>query len=191
MSNRIFVAGLLGAIAMFVWSSIAHLVTPLGEIGVSQIPNEAPVLSAMQASMGDHPGLYIFPWVDMKAPDAMAKSLAAIAAHPAGIMVYHPPGTMSANPMPLMIGEFAKQLVMTLMAAWLLSMAAITGFLNRVVFVTAIGVIATLSTNVSYLVWYGFPLDYTLSYMFIEVVEMLCAGLAIAWWFGRGEPSRA
>ena len=38
---RILLAGLAGAVAMFIWTSIAHMATPLGTIGFSQIPNEA------------------------------------------------------------------------------------------------------------------------------------------------------
>ena len=40
---RIFLAGLLGAIAMFVWTSIAHVATPLATIGISKIQNEPAV----------------------------------------------------------------------------------------------------------------------------------------------------
>jgi len=67
-----FAAGLAGAVIMFIWTSIAHVATPLGQTGFSQIPNEAPVLSAMHDSIGDKAGLYFFPWVDMKSKTAMA-----------------------------------------------------------------------------------------------------------------------
>ena len=46
---------------MFVWTSIAHMALPLGEAGINEIPNESAVLNAMQSSMGDNAGLYIFP----------------------------------------------------------------------------------------------------------------------------------
>jgi hypothetical protein len=58
---KILLAGILGGIAMFIWTSIAHLVLPLGEAGISEIPNESAVLSAMQSNIGDQTGLYIFP----------------------------------------------------------------------------------------------------------------------------------
>ena len=58
---RILLAGVLAGIAMFVWTSIAHMALPLGEAGINEIPNESAVLSAMQSSMGDNAGLYIFP----------------------------------------------------------------------------------------------------------------------------------
>ena len=43
---------------MFIWTSIAHLVLPLGEAGIQEIPNESALLSAMQSNIGDQTGLY-------------------------------------------------------------------------------------------------------------------------------------
>ena len=54
---RILLAGVLGGIAMFVWTSIAHMALPLGEAGINEIPNESVVLSAMQSSIGEKTGL--------------------------------------------------------------------------------------------------------------------------------------
>jgi hypothetical protein len=44
---KILLAGFLGAVAMFIWTSIAHMALPLGEAGISEIPNEQAVLAAM------------------------------------------------------------------------------------------------------------------------------------------------
>ena len=46
---------------MFVWTSVAHMALPLGEAGINEIPNESAALGAMQSSIGDKTGLYIFP----------------------------------------------------------------------------------------------------------------------------------
>jgi hypothetical protein len=51
--------------------------------------------------------------------------------------------------------------------------------------VTLVGVFAVLGTDVSYMIWYGFPLSYTLAVMTIELVGAFAAGLAIAGWFAR------
>ena len=60
-TTRILFAGVLGAVAMFFWTFVAHELLPLGEAGVGQIPNEETVLSSMRTNMGDKPGLYFFP----------------------------------------------------------------------------------------------------------------------------------
>ncbi len=176
---RILLAGLAGAVAMFVWTSIAHMVTPLGSTGFSQIPNEAPVLSAMQSSIGDHAGLYFFPWVDPKDPKAMEKSAELMKTNPSGMILYKGPGA-SADMTPMLVKEFAKEFVQALIAAFLLSLTMLVTYVSRVGFVVLIGVSAAIATNVSYWVWYGFPFDYTCAQLIIEMVSALAAGLAIA-----------
>src|SRR5207248_9555316 len=52
MAKRIVLAGILGAIVMFVWSSVAHIMTSLPAMGIQEIPNEQAVLTAMQAQIG-------------------------------------------------------------------------------------------------------------------------------------------
>lgn len=61
MSTRVLLAGILGGIAMFVWSAIAHMVLPLGEAGFREIPDEQSVVGAMNSAIGDQAGFYIFP----------------------------------------------------------------------------------------------------------------------------------
>ncbi|MGD0190332.1 MAG: hypothetical protein ABSD74_06290 [Rhizomicrobium sp.] len=175
-----FAAGIAGAVLMFLWTSIAHVATPLGQTGFSQIPNEAPVLAAMHDSMGDKPGLYFFPWVDMKAKDAMEQSAAKMKANPSGLLLYHPPGR-GIEMMPASMGlEFGKEAITVLIAAFLLAQTVIAGYAARVGFVSLVGVAAALTTNASYWIWYGFPAAYTLAYGFIDFSGYVVAGLAIA-----------
>jgi hypothetical protein len=181
---RILIAGLLGAIAMFVWTSFAHMATPLDSAGISQMANESVVLSAMQKGVGDKSGFYFFPWVSPADPKAMEKEAALMKTNPSGFLIYHPPGA-STDMTPMMIEEFAKELAQSLIAALLLSMTMIAGFFRRTLFVTLIGAFAVLGTDVSYMIWYGFPLTYTLAVMTVELVGALAAGLAIAGWFAR------
>jgi hypothetical protein len=58
---RILLAGILGGIVMFVWTSIAHMALPLGEAGIGEIPNESVVLSAMQSSIVRRPAFISSP----------------------------------------------------------------------------------------------------------------------------------
>ena len=98
--KRIFLAALLGAIAMFIWTSIAHMALPLGEAGIREIPNEAAVLSAMQSSIAEKAGLYFFPWFrawPQSEPgsehEAMKHMDEKLAHNPSGILMYHPAGS--------------------------------------------------------------------------------------------------
>lgn len=59
--KRILLAALFGAVAMFLWTSLAHMALPLGEAGIREIPNEPAVLDAMQSNIAENAGLYVFP----------------------------------------------------------------------------------------------------------------------------------
>jgi predicted secreted protein len=60
MSTRVLLAGILGGIAMFVWTTIAHMVLPLGEAGFREIPDEQSVVGAMNSAIGDQAGFIFF-----------------------------------------------------------------------------------------------------------------------------------
>jgi hypothetical protein len=82
---------------MFIWTSIAHMALPLGEAGISEIPNESAVLDSMKSSMGDKTGLYIFPGLGIgkdatheQKSEAMKQMQQRIAANPSGILISRP-----------------------------------------------------------------------------------------------------
>jgi len=186
MGKRIILAGVLGSIAMFVWSSLAHTVLPLGEVGVSQIPNEAPVLSAMQTSMGQTSGLYFYPGfgVPKDAPReqrnaAMKDYGTKLAANPSGILIYHPPGAKALTPGQLGT-EYLTELLECLLVAFLVARAGIAGYGARLGFIVVAGIMAAITTNIPYWNWYGFPTDYTVAYASTEIIGYLVAGLVIA-----------
>ena len=61
MNKRVLLAGLLGGIAMFAWTSLTDMALPLGDAGIKEIPNDQGVLIAMNASLGETSGFYFFP----------------------------------------------------------------------------------------------------------------------------------
>ena len=183
---RMLLAAILGAGAMFFWTFIAHMALPLGEAGIREIPNEQAVTAAMQASMGDKPGLFIFPGTGLgpeatkaQKEEAMKEIDKAYATKPSGLLIYHPPGQPFQFGKRLTI-EFASELLATLLAVFLLAQAGPSTFGGRVCFVTTAGILAAVATNISYWNWYSFPTVYTAAYMCIQVVGFLCAGLVIA-----------
>lgn len=186
MTTRVFLAALLGGVAMFVWSSIAHTVLPLGEAGIKEIPNEGPVVSAMHSTMGETPGLYLYPGMTagtdsngkpkMMSMDDYGKKLAG---SPSGLLIYHPPGAKALTPGQL-ITEFLTELVEAFLAVMLLVQTRLTSFGSRVGFITAVGVLAAVTTNIPYWNWYGFPVTYTAGYMATEIIAFLFLGLVAA-----------
>jgi hypothetical protein len=186
MTKRILLAGVLGGIAMFVWASLAHIVLPLGQTGIQEIPNEASVLSAMHSSLGEKSGMYMFPGMELGASPTREQQHAAmehygekLAANPSGLLIYHPPGAKALRPGQL-ITEFLTEVIEALIVVFLLGQTRLTSFGSRVGFVTLAGVLAAITTNISYWNWYGFPVSYTAAYMTIEIVGYVVIGIVAA-----------
>jgi hypothetical protein len=186
MTSKYFLAGVLGAIAMFLWSFVAHMFTPLAEAGVSEIPNEEAVTAAMQSSIGNTTGFYVFPGAGLgpnathaEKSKAMEKMNTEYAKKSSGILVYNPPGKPFNFPIHLMV-EFASELLQSLLAVFLLAQTRIGTFSGRIAFLTVVGLLTAVSTNISYWNWYGFPTVYTAGYMCIEFISFIVAGAAMA-----------
>ena len=175
MTKKYWIAGLLGGLATYVWMSIAHVASPLGAVGIQTIPGEQPVLSAFTAVLGDKAGLYLFPAMEGSMADYEKK----LAASPSGLLVYRAPGAAPMTPGQL-IGELAVEMLLVLLAVWVLSKTTITGFGGRLGFFFVTGLLAALWTNVSYAVWYSFPPLYTLVNIGTELIGFLAAGIVVA-----------
>ena len=182
---KILFAGILGGIAMFIWTSIAHLVLPLGYAGIQEMPNESAVLSAMQSNIGEKTGLYIFPGLGVginatrqEKNEAMKQVAAKAATGPSGLLMYHPTRPFTFGKW--MGIEFATELVQAILAVFLLAQTRILSFTNRVGFVLVAGILAAIATNVSFWNWYGFPGVYIASYMLIQIVGFFVVGIVAA-----------
>jgi hypothetical protein len=197
MTTRIFFAAVLGGIVMFVWTSIAHMVLPLGDAGIKEIPNESAVLSAMQSSIGNAPGLYYFPGLGLgpnptrqQKGEAMKHMAEKLGTNASGLLLYHPPGRQFAMGRSLGI-EFVTELIEAIFAVWLLAQTTIAGFGGRVGFVFVVGILAAIATNVPCWNWYGFPGVYTMSYISIQLIGFLCVGIVAALVLGKSQlPAR-
>jgi hypothetical protein len=184
--KRVLLAGILGGIAMFVWSSIAHVVLPLGRTGIKEIPNEQAVLSGMQAQLGTTSGLYAFPGMGLGPnPTQQEQNYATqqyeqkLAVNPSGILIYHPPGAKALTSGQLMT-EFLTELAEALLLALLLAQTSLATFASRIGFVTIAALMAAITTNLPYWNWYGFPTSYTTAYMSIQFIGYMVAGLVVA-----------
>ena len=167
---RILLASLAAGIAMFVWSSFAHLATPLGSLGISTLPNESVTVGNLASAIGDKAGLFLFPMPQSAQP------IASAATTPGGFLVFDPRAATTMQPRNLII-EFLTELTEGLLIAWLLAQTALSAYVARVGFVAAIGLTAAITTNIPYWNWYSFPSAYTLGYGFMEFVGYVAAGL--------------
>ena len=183
--GRKLIAGILGGLAFFAWSSFAHIATGLGSVGVQELPNEAAIVSGMKANIPAE-GFYFFPGTGLPATASHSEKMAAmkdLAAKaqtgPTGILIYHPTGQEALTFAPL-LKELATNIVQVLLTVFLLGQTSLTSFAARWRFVTFAGVLAAISTNVSYWTFYGFPGNYTLAYICVVAMGFVVAGLVVA-----------
>jgi len=66
------------------------------------------------------------------------------------------------------------------LVVFLLAQTRIVSFVGRVGFVLVVGILAAITTNVSYWNWYGFPGAYTANYMLIQIIGFLLVGVVAA-----------
>lgn len=189
MNGRLILAAIFGSIAMFIWNWAAHDVLPLGTIGVSEIPNEKAVLTAMASGIGDKTGLFYFPGFGEGATKAQKEASMMdpkrLEQNPSGLLIFHP-----ANTRPLQMGkflgiEFLTEFLEALLAVLLLARTTVNSFGGRWLFVSVVGVVAAIATNISYWNWYGFPTNYTAAYMCMQLVGFVVAGLVVALVIGK------
>ncbi|MBI2956097.1 MAG: hypothetical protein HYY26_02170 [Acidobacteria bacterium] len=184
MTKKIVLGGVVGGLVLFIWGAVSHMVLPLGEVGIKELGNEAPIVAAMKENISE-PGFYFFPGLgvphasaDQAAQEAWAEKYRQ---GPWGILIYHPTGEEPIAPADL-VRELLSNMLVALVAALLLAQAgaALAGYSARVLFVALLGLVPGLETDFSYWNWYGFPTDYTLVQMFDHVVAYLLMGLVLA-----------
>ena len=195
MTAKHFIAALLGAIAMFLWSFVAHMFTPLGQAGVTPLPGPDAVSDSLTSSIGDKPGMYMFPTGGLTAEStrqehaaSMEKVMEEMKTKPSGLLVYHPAGRTFNFGKTLGI-QFGIDFLEALIVVYLLTQTVLASFGARVIFVTLAGILAGIATNLAYWNWYGFNTAYTAANVVMEVVGFLCAGIVIALML-RNTPSR-
>lgn len=177
---KILLGGVVAGIVIFFWGFVAHMLLPLGEMGLQTIPHEDDLNAAMKKDVRE-PGLYFVPGRDMsKSPsqEEMEAHMAKIAQGPYGFMVIYPNGRDASFGKRLPI-EFGTNVLCGLLAAIVVRQLR-PGFIVRVACVTLVGILASVMTLVPYWNWYGFPTDFTLAQIVENTVGWFLAGLALA-----------
>ena len=183
---KLFLAALLGALAMFVWEFVAHMFTPLGEAGIHYMPKPEAVSSSLQSAIGDKAGMYMFPTGGMtdnsskeEKTKGMERMMEEMKTKPSGLLVYKPAGTVFNFGKSLAV-QFLTDFVKALLAAWLLTQTRLITFGSRVGFVVAAGLLAAITTTIPHWNWYSFDGAFTMANVFMDIAGFFFAGLAIA-----------
>jgi hypothetical protein len=179
--KRTVLAGLVGGIVMFLWGAFAHMVLPVGHMGLRSLPNDEAVMGAMKESIPE-PGLYMFPGMADDPQHATEEQMAAweqkVRRGPVGLLLFDPAGTNPMSPSQL-IGELISDILAAFVVAYFL--VRMTGsLLTRALAGAVLGLFAWLTVSYSYLNWYRFPAPFIFAEMIDQVVGWGLAGLTIA-----------
>jgi hypothetical protein len=183
---RTIIAALLAAVIMFLWEFVAHMLLPIGTMGVHQAPNEDVVLQAV-ASAIPQPGIYIVPGIDPSKmnDEAALKALSEkTKTNPLAFVVVGGVGQDTTQFGPNLIKQFLSDYFAALIAAAVLGAAAM-GFGTRVLGMLGFGLFGWLANIVPLWNWYRFPADYLYGNLIEQGVGWLLAGFGLAWWLGR------
>jgi len=189
MTKKIILGGIVAGVLIFIWSSLAHTVLPIGAMGISTTANEDALVAAFKANLSA-PGFYFIPGHQIMQAEqasgadrqrAMDEWQSKYGGGPWAVMVYHQSGASLLEPRQL-VGEFASDLVAGLIMAFALLMATarVRSLVSRVVFVMLIGLLPWIIVDFSNWNWYGFPFKYEISQLLDQGIGALLAGIALA-----------
>ena len=186
---RVLIAGIIGGVVMFIWGAVAHMMLPIGEMGMKVPTEQASAISALGPTT-QGAGVYMYPsmpaedWQDEAKMKAFAESAKG---QPYAFVIYQPGGNpVNASMGPALGKQFASDTAGALILAWVLSLVA-GGLGRRVLVGAAAGLFAWLAVSVPYWNWYMFPGDFTIGALLEQVIGWTLAAAAAAWWLGRGE----
>jgi hypothetical protein len=178
--GKVLVGGLVTGIVVFMWGAISHMATPIGTMGIRQIPGEEKVVAALKDSIREA-GFYLFPGRDMSksmSPSEEEAFAAKTRQGPEGVLVIRPDGADGMSPRQLLT-ELGSSIAAALLAAIVLTQVR-SGYLGRVLVVTLMGVFGFVSINVSYWNWYGFPTDFTIGAALDEIIGWFLGAIVLA-----------
>ena len=184
---RIGIAALLGAIVIFVWQFLAHMVLPIGEMGFRQPANEDVVLQAAATGLPQS-GIYYLPYIDPNKMNDAATVNAWAEKSMKNPFVWAVVDTSPRGDMKSMAPQLTKQFICNFLAALLATFvlaATAWTFGARVIGALAFGLFGWLMNIVPQWNWYRFPSDFMVGNLLEQGIGWLLAGIAIAWWLGR------
>jgi hypothetical protein len=158
MTRQMILGSVLGAIVLFVWSAIAWMVIPWPGTPLRSFKNEDAVTQAIVAN-APQSGNYLLPNGDKSMTAEQEKQMMDKMAK--GPIVFASVRLEPFNSMakPLVI-QFLTQLVVAVLATFLLLQTCGLAYKSRVIFVTAIGVLVFVGGHVDEWNWWSFSNAY-------------------------------
>jgi hypothetical protein len=178
--KKVLIAGIVGGIALFIWSALAWTVLPLHKASLHGIINEDAMIAILKTNLGEK-AVYVFPARPAEGQAGMEAYTQKMEQGPVGMIIYDPQGMGAMMTSQFIVGLIIDILA-ALLAAWILSRSTARGssFIARVTFCGLLGMFISLGSFLPGWNWMGYALDYTTAMVADALLGWLIAGLVIA-----------
>ncbi len=188
---RTLIAGLAGGIALFIWGWVSWGMLPWHQATLRFLEPPETVNETVRAMGATEPGVYLWPEPvsDMSDQDAMAEYTQQ---HEQGfgLLIFHPAPGDPMSPTLMAKGAGISILIGVLLAG-MMQMVVVPGFFQRILFATALGVVAALSADANLWNWFYAPQDYTIVGALDRIIGFFIAGLIPAAVVKKPKPASA
>ena len=175
---RVLIKGaLIGGLIAFIWMNISWMVLPWHFMTISTLEDEAPLAKSLKNNVPEN-GLYILPWTTDKSKEGMEAFNKKMEVGPYAYMVVHPNGFSQSMPKMMFFGLLFNVLV-AFMLTYLVSKASGLTYFQKVRFIKLAGLAGALIIVVPNLIWWQFPLAYSLVTLIDAGITWGLAGLEI------------
>ena len=169
--------GLIGGVIAFIWMNISWMVLPWHMMTINTVPDETQIVQSIQADVPES-GLYILPWTDDHSEENMEVFNQRMESGPFVYMVVHPNG-MKVNMGTMMLYGFLYNVVIAFMLTYLLTKTTGLSYIQKVGFIKMVAVTGALVVVVPNLIWWHFPIGFTVVTVIDTAFTWGFAGLAI------------
>ena len=183
--RKTIVAGLLAAVVIFIWNSMAWMALPHHKMVGKEVADSKPVLEYLKAQNLET-GVYFFPGMTEMQNDQEGVMQIYREGHFVPFMVY------TADPKdPMMVGTMIMGFIYLVIAGWLaaelltLAKAKLSGRGQEVLFILGLALFASLTVHMTQVNWFYFPFSYVLMDIIDLIVGWALGGFVISWWLGR------
>ncbi len=184
--KKLLLSAVLGGLAVFGWGSVSWMALPWHERALHGFADETQVAQVVMAK-APASGVYVLPYVPMSEnnthPDITERAMRdAQERRRQGPFIYA--AVTREGVATDMARQFGLAIGVNVVVAWLIAMllAQTQGldYVRRAVFVATAGVIIGMAGYVPNLIWWHFPLAYTIVDVIDAVIGWSLAGLIIA-----------
>jgi len=181
-TKKVIIATIVGALILFVWNAVSWMVLPFHGNALMTVPEQALVPGTLQQNMPED-GVYHYPGLpETNTPEVRNAIQEKLKTGPRiTLMVYKHGGTSIFSP-----GAFLTSLLFNLVTVLLL-LLIITRIQNRdaknIIFMTVtIGILISFARDFPQMVWYLFPLRFTIIEVFDTIFSFFLLGLFLGYY---------